>query len=210
MEVKEAERNVGCLVQVSRKDYNFGGMVFLLAAAWREVSMSGTHDYGVTLRDTTGNGTLEMKINGKDNDKIKAFMIDLIPYNYPNLKYKPEYSSPLTATEIMSLLGSVVAVDNESVWLKRVYKAADEYRHMRFEVDIQELVKPYIVRRVQLKEITRYTGEPPELPTGQNEKIAPIRQRQIEKEKAEAGINEAVEQSKARTLEHLRKLAAKC
>ncbi|MDO5399155.1 MAG: hypothetical protein Q4G33_14655 [bacterium] len=165
MEIKEAEKYVGCLVQVSRTDYNFGGMVYLLASAWREVSMSGTHDYGVTLRDTTVNSTIE----------TKADNIELIPYNYPNLKYKPEYSSPLTATEVMRLIGSVVSVDNSPVWLKRGYKTADEYRHMRFEADIQELVEPYIVRRVQLKEITRYIGEPPKLPTGQNEKPALIR-----------------------------------
>lgn len=159
MDIKEAEKNVGCLVQVSSTDYNYGGMVYLLAAAWREVSMSGTHDYGVTLRDTTGNSTME----------TKSDMIDLIPYNYPNLKYKPEYGSSLTAVEIMKLIGSVVSVDNTPVWLKRIYKAADEYRHLRYEADVQELVEPYIVRRVQLRDIMRYTGEPPELPIKRND-----------------------------------------
>ena len=194
MEITEAEKNVGCLVQISRTDYNFGGMVFLLAAAWREVSMSGSHDYGVTLKDTTGNSTLETKANE----------IDLISYNYPNLKYKPEYGSTLTAAEIMKLIGSVVSVDNTPVWLKRVYKVADEYRHLRFEVDIQELVKPYIVRRVRLKEIMLCTGNPPELPVGHNDMIAPIRE--IEKEK----INEAVRQTQLRTMEYLKTLASTC
>lgn len=193
MEITEAEKNVGCLVQVVRTDYNFGGMVYLLAAAWREVSMSGTHDYGVTLRDTTSNSTLE----------TKADMIDLIPYNYPQLKYKPEYGSSLTAVEIMKLIGSVVSVDNVPVWLKRVYKTADERRHMRYEADIQELVSPYIVRRVQLREIMRYTGELPGLPIVRNDKTAPIRMREIGK----ISVNEEVRQSQLGTMEHLKMLA---
>lgn len=199
MDIKEAETNIGCLVQVSRTDYSFGGMVYLLAAAWREVSMSGSKDYGVILKDTVAKGTVEMK----------ADKIDLIPYNYPQLKYTPERGTPLTVYEIMKLMGSVVSVDNEPVWLKRIYKKADEYRRFWYEADIKEITEPYTERRVQLREITRYTGEPPELPVMQKEKIAPLRKRQLEKEMAAAGINDTVRRCQTETLEHLKALAAK-
>lgn len=195
MTVEEAEKCVGCLVQVSMRDYSFGGMVYLLAATWREVSMSGSKDYGVTLRSTIGNSELE----------IKADRIDLIPYHYPQLKYIPERGTPLTAIEIMRLLGSVVCVGDSPVWLRRVYKAADELRHIRYEADILEITEPHVVRRVQLGDITRYTGEPPELPVIQNEKIAPLRKRQLEQE----SVADAVRTCQAETLKHLKMLAVK-
>lgn len=145
MTVEESEKRVGCLVQVSDKVYHFGGMVYLLAAAWREVGISGTHDYGVILRDTAGNSTVEMK----------ADEIDYIPYRYAKAQFTPELGMPLTTVEIMSLIGSKVCVRGSDVWLKRIYKFADDYRNIHYEADIQELTAPHTVKRVQLREITR-------------------------------------------------------
>ncbi len=199
MDVKEAEGCVGCLVRVSEKDYNCGGMTYMLHAAWREVSMSGSKDYGVALKDRASDGFYNTKAN----------YISLIKGNYPTLKYIPERGNPLTAHEIMKLIGSVVSVNNKPVWLERIYKKADEQRLVWYEVGIADINFPHTRQEVPLREIMRYTGELPELPVMQNEKIAPLRKWRLEKEKTATGISDAVRKCQAETLEHLRAFAAK-
>lgn len=196
MTVEETERCVGCLVQVKTTVYNIGGSVYLLYGAWREVSMSGSKDYGVTLRDTAARSFVE----------TKASLIDLIPYRYPKLKYMPEHGCSLNAAEVMCLLGSVVSVGGSPVWLKRIYKTADDYRHMRYEADIQEISAPYTVSKVQISDISLYTGAPPTLPVIQN-KMMPLRQRQLAQEAAAAAEQDIIKRSQTAVLTHLAGLA---
>ncbi len=205
MDVKEAKDYVGCLVRMSERDYNSGGIVYMLYAAWQEASSSKSIKCGVTLKCRTSDSYLEIK----ESEDLKPYEFNLIPKKYPRLKYIPERGNPLSVHEIMKLIGSVVSVDGKPVLLKRIYKKADEHRLVWYEVGIRDINFPNTGQIVPLRKIMRYTGEPPELPVMQNEKIAPLRKRQLEKEKAAAGINDTVRRCQAETLEHLKMFEVK-
>lgn len=145
MTVEDAEKNVGCLVEVAGRDYTFGGKVFMLCGAWREVSRSGCRDYGI-----------EMKICGDDKTvyTAAASAVELIPYQYPRMKYKIEQSE-ISPKDIPALLGSEVEYCGQKVMLKRLYKLASDEHIISYAVDVQDITAPYVIRRCKISEISR-------------------------------------------------------
>ncbi len=143
MTIEEAEKNVGKIVVFDRRDYNFGGRAYTLHSAWREINGNGCRDYGIELAVCGENSLLE----------AQASYVELVPYD-GYLPFRYVAAAGIAPKEALSLLGQEVNCGGERVLLRRLYKVASG-QHIRYEVEIQRLCKPYNRQRRDIGEIKK-------------------------------------------------------
>ena len=127
MTVEEAEKCVGWLAVFDSRDYSFSGSVYIISSAWREVSRSCTHDYGVELKVYGSNSVIQ----------TKACHIKLVPYMYDNLKYEADAEAEISPKEALDLLGKNVIYEGKKKMLRRLYKTVSDRKTIVYDVEVQ-------------------------------------------------------------------------
>lgn len=187
MTVEDAKCMGGCLVQVSKRDYNFGGRVFFLFRYYHEYIVDGTVNYGCILQNP---------FNENEYVDIKPSWLEVIPYKYPDPKNEI-IQSELKMKEIEELGGKLVEYEGRPVYLRRLCKEYDEDRHWHYMLYLQEYEYPNTMFEASVSDIRRYSGEQP---ATVRKEVPPIVQREHERKAAEAAEEEIIRKSQEEVL----------